>query len=80
MEKEKTWRNLSNQNVEPELIKKKSYYMNFKQCKNLRGKPVRKVAALTRNFFHGVHTFSLNFRQYLISLKNVKRALSRQNV
>ena len=30
----------------------------------LRGKPVREVAAFTRNFSHGVHTFSLNFRQY----------------
>ena len=28
---EKTWRNLSNQNDKPELVKKnKSYYMNFK--------------------------------------------------
>jgi len=35
-----------------------------------RGKPVRKVAALTRNFSHGVHT-SLNFRQYWKSLKNL---------
>ena len=25
--------------------------------KNLIGKPVRKVAAITRNFSHGVHTF-----------------------
>ena len=27
---QKTWRNLSNQNVKPELIKSKSYYLNFK--------------------------------------------------
>ena len=26
----KKWRNLSNQNVKPELTKKKSYYMNLK--------------------------------------------------
>ena len=28
-----------------------------------RGKPVIKLDALTRNFSHGVHTFSLNLRQ-----------------
>ena len=48
-------------NFEELYLKGKEAYLNnnFKVYP-LRGKPVRKVAALTRNFSHGGHTFSLN--------------------
>ena len=48
-----------NQNTVHQNLKRLWNHLEIMQ----RGEPVRKVAALTRNFSPGVHTFSLNFRQ-----------------